>query len=188
MHKKIISKKAGKMEKKQNTLFLLKQWIPIIIIWGILLFGMFGLIRQGSYMPIPVIAIAGMVILWTYTGTTAQFNKLLKSSSPQPLIDYYDKKIGKAKTPHKDANLVFTKALAYTLYGYFDSARTEAGKINWEKKPPLFQAQKIYLLALWAYLEKHDFRQGINLAKEARRLTEVSKSFPGANVSLILVI
>ena len=33
-------------------------------------------------------------------------------------------------------------------------------------------------------MEKHDFRQGINLAKEARRLTEVSKSFPGANVSL----
>ena len=172
------------MEKKQNTLFLLIQWIPVIIILGIVLFGIFSLIQQGNYIIIPAMTIAGLMLWRIYTSTTAEFNKLLKSSSPQPLIDFYDKKLGKAKIPHKDAHLVFSKALTYTLYGYFDSARVEVGKINWAEKPPIFQAQEKYLLALWAYLENHDFQQGINLAKEARRLTDVSKSLPGANTSL----
>ncbi|MCA9920433.1 MAG: hypothetical protein KC445_20900, partial [Anaerolineales bacterium] len=41
-----------------------------------------------------------------------------------------------------------------------------------------------YLLALWAYLENHEFQQGVNLAKEARRLANISKSFAGAKTSL----
>ncbi|MBK8901759.1 MAG: hypothetical protein IPM53_11285 [Anaerolineaceae bacterium] len=172
------------MKNNQNTVFLLKLWIPTIILGSILLYGLFAMIQRGNYIIIPVMAIAGIMIWRTYTSTTAEFNKLLKSSSPQPLIDFYDKKFGKAKIPHKDAHLVFSKAFAYTLYGYFDSAKAEAGKIQWDQKPPFFQAQHTYLLALWAYLENHDFQHGANLAKEARRLADISKSFPGAKASL----
>ena len=172
------------MEKKQNTSFLLKQWIPAVILLGILLYATVALIQRGNYVMIPAMAVAGIMVWRTYSGTTAEFNKLLKSSSPQPLIDFYDKKIGQAKMPHKDAHLVFSKAFAYTLYGDFDSARAEADKIDWRQKPPFFQAQHMYLLALWAYWENHEFQQGVNLAKEARRLTNISKSFPGAKTSL----
>ncbi|MBK7896146.1 MAG: hypothetical protein IPJ90_14970 [Anaerolineaceae bacterium] len=172
------------MEKKQNTSFLLKQWIPAVIVLGILLYATVALIQRGNYIMIPAMAIAGIFLWRTYAGTTAEFNKLLKSSSPQPLIDFYDKKLGQAKMPHKDAHLVSSKAFAYTLYGDFDSARAETDKIDWRQKPPFFQAQHMYLLALWAYLENHEFQQGVNLAKEARRLVNISKSFPGAKTSL----
>lgn len=172
------------MEKKQNTSFLLKQWIPIVILLGIFLYAVVALIQRGNYIIILAMAIAGIFLWRTYSGATAEFNKLLKSSSPQPLIDFYDKKFSQAKIPHKDAHLVFSKAFAYTLYGYFDSARAEVDKINWEQKPPFFQAQNKYLLALWACLEDHDFRQGVDLAKQARRLANISKSFPGAKASL----
>ncbi len=149
------------------------------------MYGIVAMIQRGNYIIIPAMAIAGIIIWRICSGTTAEFNKLLKSSSPEPLIDFYDKKLGKARIPHKDAHLVFSKALAYTLYGHFDSARTEVARIDWEQKPPFFQAQNKYLLALWAYLENHDFPQGVNLAKEARRLANNSKSFPGAKTSLI---
>lgn len=172
------------MEKKQNTVFLLKQWVPIIIFGSLLLYGIVAMIQRGNYFIIPALAIAGIMIWRIYSGTTAEFNKLLKSSSPQPLLNFYDKKIGQAKMPHKDAHLMFSKAFAYTLYGDFDSARAEADKIDWRQKPPFFQAQHMYLLALWAYLENHEFQQGVNLAKEARRLANISKSFPGAKTSL----
>ncbi|MEZ4594479.1 MAG: hypothetical protein R3D55_25540 [Chloroflexota bacterium] len=172
------------MEKKQNTVFLLKQWIPIIIFGSLLLYGIVAMIQRGNYFIIPALAIAGIMIWRIYSGTTAEFNKLLKSSSPQPLLNFYDKKIGQAKMPHKDAHLMFSKAFAYTLYGDFDSARAEADKIDWRQKPPFFQAQHMYLLALWAYLENHEFQQGVNLAKEARRLANISKSFAGAKTSL----
>ena len=172
------------MEKKQNTSFLLKQWIPTVILLGILLYTVVVLIQRGNYIIILAIAIGGIFLWRTYASTTTEFNKLLKSSSPQPLNDFYEKKFGQAKIPHKDAHLVFSKAFAYTLYGHFDLARAEADKIDWRQKPPFFQAQHMYLLALWAYLENHEFQQGVNLAKEARRLANISKSFPGAKTSL----
>ena len=175
------------MEKKQNTAYLLRQWALVVILWIILLFGISRLIRQGNYLPVIVfIAItAAAIVGWVAFKTLSQINRLLKSSSSQPLIDYYDKRLGRAPLlPNKDAILAFSKSLIYTLYGDFENAKAEVNKVNWEQKPPLVKAQRLFLQALWAYLEKHDFQQGVKLAKEARELTEVSSSFPGARRSL----
>jgi len=174
------------MEKKHNTAFLLRQWIPVVILWVILLFGMSALIQRGNYLPIiVVIAMIGVIFAWVYFNTFSQIDRLLKDSSSQPLIDYYDKRLGKSPLlPNKDAILAFSKSLIYTLYGEFEAAKIEMNKINWEEKPPLVKAQRLFLQALWAYLETHDFQQGVNLAKEARQLTDVSSSFPGAKRSL----
>jgi len=174
------------MEKKQNTAYLLRQWILVGIIWIILLFGMSGLIRQGNYLPvIAPIVMTGAIVGWVYFRNFSQINRLLQASSATPLIDYYDKRLGKAPLlPNKDAILAFSKSLIYTLYGDFESAKVEVNKVHWEQKPPLLKAQYLFLQALWAYLETNDFQQGVNLAKEARGLTEVSSSFPGARRSL----
>jgi hypothetical protein len=174
------------MEKKRNTTFLLRQWIPAVILWIILLFGISAMIRRGNYLPIiVVIAMTGAIFVWVYFNTFSQIDRLLKNSSSQPLIDYYDKRLGKSPLlPNKDAILAFSKSLIYTLYGEFQHAKTEVNKVNWEEKPPLLKAQRLFLQALWAYLETHDFQQGLNLAKEARQLTDVSSSFPGAKRSL----
>ncbi len=181
-----MSETGGQMEKKHNTAYLLRQWIPVIILWIILLVGMSGLIRQGNYLPvIALIAITAAIVGWVYFKTFSQINRLLKDPSSKPFIDYYDKRLGKSPLlPNKDAILAFSKSLIYTLYGDFENAKVEVNKVNWEQKPPLFKAQRLFLQALWAYLETHDFQQGLNLAKEARRLTEVSSSFPGARRSL----
>jgi len=174
------------MEKKQNTAFLLRRWIPVVILWILLLSGMSILIRQGNSLPvIVVIAMTAAIVVWVYFNTFSQFSRLLKASSPQPLIDSYDKRFGKAPLlANKDAILAFSKSLVYTLYGDFEDAKIEMNKVNWEEKPPLVKAQRLFLQALWAYLETHDFQQGVHLAKEARQLTDVSSSFPGARRSL----
>jgi len=175
------------MEKKQNNAYLLRQWALVVILWIILLFGFSRLIRQGNYLPIIVfIAITAVAIAgWVAFKTLSQFNRLLKASSPQPLIDYYNKRLGRLPLlPNKDAILAFSKSLIYTLYGDFENAKTEVNKVNWEQKLPLVKAQKLFLQALWAYLETHDFQRGVKLAREARGLTEVSSSFPGARRSL----
>jgi hypothetical protein len=175
------------MEKKQNTAYLVRQWALVVILWIILLFGISRLIRQSNYLPVIVfIAItAASIVGWVAFKTFSQINRLLKDSSPQPLIDYYDKRLGKSPLlPNKDAILAFSKSLIYTLYGDFEDAKIEVNKVNWEERPPLLKAQRLFLQALWAYLETHDFQQGVHLAKEARQLTDVSSSFPGAKRSL----
>jgi hypothetical protein len=175
------------MEKKQNTNYLLKQWIPVAIVWIILLFGIGGLMRQGIYLPLIVFTALtiGAIVFWVSIKTFSQINRLLKAPSPQPLIDHYDNRLGKSPLlPNKDAILAFSKSLIYTLYGEFENARTEISNVNWEQKPALIKAQRLFIQALMAYLEIHDFQQGLSLAKEARRLTEVSSSFPGAKGSL----
>jgi hypothetical protein len=175
------------MEKKQNTTYLLKQWIPVIILWIILLFGIGGLIRQGSYLPVIVFTAItiGVIVFLVSIRTFSKINRLLKASSPQSLIDHYDKGLGRSPLlPNKDAILAGSKSLIYTLYGDFENARIEANKVNWEQKPPLLKSQRFFLEALWAYLEAHDFQQGLSLAKEARRLVDGSSSFPGAKRSL----
>src|SRR5262245_52293198 len=101
------------MEKKQNTTYLLKLWIPVILFWIILLFGICGLIRQGNDLPVIVfIAIIMAAIVGRgYFKTFSQINRLLRAPSPQPLIDYYNKRLGKAPfLSNKDAILAFSKS------------------------------------------------------------------------------
>jgi hypothetical protein len=141
------------------------------------------LIQQG-YAWVAILAIGFIIAVVLINFGSVRTNQLLQADSPKPLIAYYAKTFGRRSTPFNIALLAFSKALGYTLYGLFDSARAEVEKIDWEQKPPIWQALKVYLQALWAYLEKHDFQQGTILAKEARRLAEVSSSFPGAKRSL----
>jgi hypothetical protein len=173
------------MEKKQNTAFLLRLWIPAIIVLIISVFVMSAVLRMSGYLPVILaITIMGVIVGWVYFKTFSQIARLLKATTSQPLINYYDKKLGRTLNPNKDVILAFSKSLIYTLYGDFDDSKVEVNKINWEQKPPLVKAQRLFLQALWAYLETHDFQQGSNLAQEARQLTEVSSSFPGASRAL----
>jgi len=172
------------MERKQNTAFLLKQWVPVIVIFIVLLFSLGVLIIQGKYTTVIVgIAGAGGAYGFIRFSTISQGNRLLQANSPQPFIDFYNKQLSGVSIAHRDAHLAFSKSLVYTLYGQFENARLEVEKVDWKKKPPFFNAQKVFLQSLWAYLETHDFQQGTVLAKEARLLADVSSSFPGAGIS-----
>jgi len=173
------------MEKRQNTWYLPRQWIPAVILAVILLVALGGRLLQGDYLPvILVVGVTGSIIGWVWYSTFAKIGRLLQASSPQPLLAYYESRLGKAAIADREANLAFSKALVYTLYGRFESAKTEIDNVDWEQKPPLVRAQRTFLQALWAYLERHDFQQGLVLAQEARKLAEVSSRFPGAGISL----
>ena len=169
------------MERKQNNSLLLTTWVVTVIVGFILIFLLVRMFQQGYYWAVFLVIGFIVAVIFSYK---VQINRLLQADSPQPLIDYYEKIYGRRPTPYNVTLLAFSKALSYTLYGFFDSARAEVEKIDWEQKPPIFQALKVCLQALWAYLENDDFQQGTVLAKEARRLAEVSSSFPGAGISL----
>ena len=169
------------MERKQNDSFLLTNWLVTVIAGAVLIFLLVRSFQQGNYWVVFLTIGFMLAVIFTYK---VQINRLLHADSPQPLIDYYEKIYSRRPTHYDDTLLAFSKALSYTLYGRFDSARTEVEKTDWEQKPPIFQALKVCLQALWAYLEDHDFQQGTALAKEARRLAEVSSSLPGAGISL----
>lgn len=173
------------MEKRQNTWYLLRQWILPLILGVILVIALGWRLLQGDYwIIISIIAITGTVVGWVLYSSITQVGKLLQAPAPQPLLAYYDRRLGKAMIAERDANLSFSKALVYTLYGDFESAKTEVDKVNWKQKPPLVQAQKTLLEALWAYLEQNDFQRGLVLAQEAQKMAEVSSTFPGASISL----
>jgi hypothetical protein len=144
-----------------------------------------GRLLQGDYLQVLfIVGITGIVMAWGIYGSLFQVGQLLKASSPEPLVAYYGKRLGKLRIADLDANLAFSKGLVYTLYGRFESARTVINKVNWEQKPPLVQAPKIFLEALWAFLERHEFQQGLLLAQKARAMTDVSSAFPGAGIAL----
>lgn len=173
------------MEKRQNTWYLLKQWMLVIIPTAILVIALGWRFLQGDYgMVIFIVAVISTMVGWVLYSSISQVNKLLQAPSPEPLLAYYDRRLGKAVIAEREAVLAFSKALTYTLYGHFESAKSEVNKVNGKQKLPLVQAQKTFLEALWAYLEQHDFQQGLMLAQEARKMAEVSSTFPGASISL----
>ena len=134
------------------------------------------------FIALAVIVILGVFIARSFFSDNHRYKQLLQSTSPQPLINHYNELLGKAPEVH----LAFPKALAHTLYGNFDAAKLEIDRIEYQQKPlpPIFQAQKVYLQAVWAYLEKHDFQQGRDLAKEARHLAEAPSALPNSFISL----
>ena len=173
------------MDHKQNTWHLLRQWIPVIVAGALGLAILGGRFLQGDYLTgILIVTVVGIVLAWTWYNAFAQVAKMLQAPLPQPLLAYFENRLGQAPLADRTTNLAFSKALVYTLYGRFDSARSEIGRVNWQGKPPMVQAQKTILEAWWAYLEQHDFERGLLLAQQARKLTDVSTAFPGAGFSL----
>jgi tetratricopeptide (TPR) repeat protein len=73
----------------------------------------------------------------------------------------------------------YRNALIYSYYGNFETAREELQKVEWGKYPPFVQSEKKYIEALAAFLEKKDFKQGLDLAKEALKLHEFASYIPG---------
>lgn len=173
------------MEKQANTWYLIQQWLPALIFGGLALVMVGAQLAVGNYWILLVVGAAGLIFGWTWYRSMAEVERLLQAPVPQSLVAYFENKVRKAPLmEHKDAMLAHLKSLAYTLYGDFAAARAEMLPIGWAQKPPLVQAQYVFLQTLWAYLEQRDIAAGLSLARQARALTEVPATFPGAQMSL----
>lgn len=173
------------MDNRRYTIYLLLLWIPVTVFVILVLVGVLSSAQRGDFLPFAAVAVTIVVIGWLILRTRTRVNTLLQSDSPKPLIKFHDGNVGRLPLlPEKEADLAASRSLIYTLYGQFEDAKKEMGGIRWDDKPPLYQAQNVWLQALWAYLEIHDFQRGLNLAREARRLADVAPRFPGARTSI----
>ncbi|MBX7223782.1 MAG: hypothetical protein K1Y36_27960 [Blastocatellia bacterium] len=172
------------MEREQNTQYLLKKWTLSIILLPFLGLVFAGLLWKGEYLTVIIFLVTVGAGLGWASFNYRQAGRLLQETSPQPLIDWYEKAFSKTKMADREAFLASSKALVYTLFGRFELARLETREITWEQQAPMVQASQFLLEALWAYLEKHDFQKGLGLAQTARKMADVSTAFPFAGVSI----
>ena len=180
------------MERRQNTISLIRAWAGAAF-FGILAVGILAWARRQGYFSDTVSLLFLLLGIVTavamgvsYLGTNAQLKSRLQSRSAQAVLDLNRSSFGKANMPDKDAYLAFSNALALTLYEQFETAGLEMEKVAWEAKSQLAQAQVPLFQALRAYLEGHDFERGLILAREARRMADTPKVFPGAAVAMNL--
>jgi tetratricopeptide (TPR) repeat protein len=190
------------MEEKQNAKYLLKLFIPgialgalDIIICGIILA---DVIKDKQI----VLFLSCLVVLLLFFGlegylvmkwANRRIGQALQSESPQPLISiseyrFFSHSLGRFLNklylkiiPGLKTSQVIGKAMAYTYWGQFDQAREELRKVEWEKQPPMYQSLAIYIKALHEYLERNDFKQGMELAKDSYRLVQLPSFIPGRN-------
>ena len=184
------------MEKRQNTAYILKIFVPWILfdilVAAIILRSVLGEMQKNeilcftTYFFILILGIC--VILWA---EVSRRNRLFQANSPDPLIatsgspvgPHFLRQAGKrivsALVPVWKPYETAQKATYYCYYGQFDSAREELERIQWDKYPPMVRADKAFVEALFAYLEKMDFMQGLELSQEAVRLHQLSAFIPG---------
>jgi hypothetical protein len=184
------------VEKRQNTAYILKVFIPWILfdilVAAIILRSVLGSIQKNeiicftTYFFILILGIS--VILWS---EVSRRNRLFQANSPDLLIassgspvgphflNRASKQIVSALVPVWKPYETAQKATYYCYFGQFDSARQELEKIQWDKFPPMVRADKAFVEALFAYLEKKDFTQGLELSREAMRLHQLSEFIPG---------
>ena len=184
------------MEKRQNTAYILKIFLPWIlfdiIVAAIILRSVLSSMQKNeilcftTYFFILILGIS--VILWA---EVSRRNRLFQENSPDLLIASSSSPVGphflnrarerivSALVPVWKPYNTAQKAIYYCYYGQFDSARHELEKIQWDKFPPMVRADKAFVEALFAYLEKIDFMQGLELSREAVRLHQLSAFIPG---------
>jgi len=173
------------MNRKQNTSYLLRQWIvPGVAILLAALFAGSQLL-QGNLLPVAIVAaLVALVVAWTYYGGAREETRLLQAATAEPLLAYYDRRFAQAMIADRDAALAFSKALALTVYGRFTEARAVLAPIQWTARPPMVAAQATLAQAWSAYLSKPDGAAGLALAQQARQMADVPGALPGGGQSL----
>jgi hypothetical protein len=186
------------MIKKQNTEFLLKWFVPLLFFDGLMLALLFALNLitflaeiKFFFLCIFILTIYGILL---FIFIRKKQGRLLQSETPEPIISSYFYPIGPRFLTRFYSIVIpiiipiwkpakaYQNALFYTYYGKFEAAQEELDKIEWEKFPPMVQSDKKYIEALFAFLAKKEYKQGLELAREALRLHEYSWFIPGRKI------
>ena len=170
----------------QNTKHLLRLYVPGIIAFGFLGWMLISLLQNGTdnftslTLSISFAFALGLIcfLRWRVRGRILQ---LYRQPNPFTIAEFYRKSM--RSTKNGTAMAAYCSALAFTLYGHFESARAELAPIDWEALPPLYQGFERYSLSLIALFEIRNHAKALALGREAREMCLVSDVFPGSKES-----
>ncbi|MBO8173375.1 MAG: hypothetical protein H0Z33_16025 [Bacillaceae bacterium] len=166
----------------KNNKYLLKLWIPSLIIIIVAFISLANNTNQNPTVLITVLFVIGLVIYMRFKAKN-KINQSLKKESPESLIKTLNGSIKLSMGDIKAFMTAYHSALSYLLYGQFQQALAEMNKINWEEQEPLFQSFNLNIQSLNHYLNTKDYQEGLRLARKAKASASVSSVYPGQQKS-----
>lgn len=167
-----------------NNTYLLKKWIPAILI--IIPLGAVLLLKldNGDYSVLVVIALSVFLMIYIRRRGANRIETALKQSTSKDLIRSLTEPLKHSKDKQlKAAFTAYNKALSHILYGEYDEANNEVEKENWETQIPMFQALHLNIKALLQYFHTKDYMEGLSLSRKAKALASVPGIYPGSKRS-----
>lgn len=171
----------------RNTLYLVALWS--FVIGTVLLLTVPAMVLLGPGHPWPYIVVGALVVisvggprLSAWVGDR-RIRRLLRSETPEAMVAFYKRTIRPSLIPDGDAMLGNGCALVYALYADYVAARDALKSIDWERRVPLIRAMGSTVEALLCYLETGQYEMGLELARSAREMSQVSSAFPGSRIS-----
>ena len=169
----------------RNTRYLAARWAVAIVSMIIVALMFSSSLREGRVWSVVLPLIVVMLLLIVIRSRTGErkIRSLLQSRTPDDLVQHYRRTIRTGVIRDGDAMLAHACALAYMLYGYYPAARSELGRIDWERRDPLIRAAGRSAEALLYYFFTRDYERGVEVAREARDLARIPGVFPGSRTS-----
>lgn len=110
---------------------------------------------------------------------TNRIEKFYKIGSLDGILKYYDRTMNTGRVPEEDFLRSHAKSIAMSLFGDFKGAQKEMDGHDMTYKIPLYQAMQLNAITINNYLQKKDLVFSLELAKQAKALSKVSKLAPG---------
>lgn len=167
---------------KRNNKYLLRLWIPIVILLILVGVGSFLITSKDStYAIIPVVVFICFFIIISRGKTGVK--EALQHNTPSKLIDTIVAPL--KRTPERQVRESYTAyntALSYVFYGDYEKAIEIMNTIDWKTKEPMFQALNFNIRSLVNYFN-NETHLGLSNARRAKALATTS-AFPGAKKSI----
>src|SRR3954463_11111707 len=146
----------------RNTVHLLRlYYVPAAIVFALLAWMLGCSVQQGSYLaPIAISVSLAFSIGLIYFGRR-RVSRLYLQPNPYVIAEFYRKSMRTAS--NGAAMAAYCSALAFTLYGQFESARAELAPVDWDELPPMYQGFERCALSLIALFEVKDYGQALAL-------------------------
>ncbi|MSP14394.1 MAG: hypothetical protein EXR62_15760 [Chloroflexi bacterium] len=168
------------MNTTNNLLSLAKLWVPAILLILLVLFGAASSLTTGQipWMVLVFLLFLGVFVIRGFRQADRTTAPLLRQESPAGLVAYFERTL--AAFPDADAHIAYSTGIVYAYFGDFTQARVRLDTVDWERRPPFIKAAGLGLQALLAYLDTRDYRQGLELAQQARSLVaDIPDEMPG---------
>ena len=171
-------------EKTANQKFLMKLWLPGIVVALIIVASVLGGVTRGDTSPL-VFTLEGVILavvlhfgIKHFQGR--RFAKLLRQDSPGKLSEYFARILRRA--PHGRHYAAAQSAVVTALYGDVASADEHLASVDWKGLPPMVRAQETLAQAIIMY-SKGEYLPGENLSRLAQSQAEIPKGNPGAKTA-----
>jgi hypothetical protein len=168
-----------------NRNHLLMLWALPLAVACVMLASVLVAVWRGV-VPAPLYWMFGSLVLafgyarFARTRATRRFQRLLRETTPEPVMAYTRSIFGRVHTPNVELMLASSLAGQRALYGQFGRALDELDMFDWSSAPAMYRASMLQMRALVHYLSRDDVAAGLRAAEEAAALADVPQLAPGA--------